>query len=97
MYEVLPDGGFVRHMEIVFCQPGKTLRLSGGLGPLQGMGVSGALTFQLELKNGQTEITLTYNVSGNPDLQLDKIAPAVDSVLAAQLERLATWCDEQAD
>ena len=84
-------------MEIVFYQPGKTLRLAGGLGPLQGMGVSGALTFQFELKNGQTEITLTYNVSGRSALALDKIAPVVDSVLAAQLERLATYCDEQAD
>ena len=43
--EVLPDGGFVRHMDVVFHQPGKTLRMTGGLGPLQGMGVSGGNVF----------------------------------------------------
>ena len=48
MLEKLPDGGFVRHMEIVVHQPGKTLRMTGGLGPLQSMGVSGALTLTFE-------------------------------------------------
>ena len=36
--ESLPDGGSVQHMEVVYAEPGKTLRLRGSLGPLQGMG-----------------------------------------------------------
>jgi hypothetical protein len=32
--EKLPDGGGVSHMEVVYFAPGKTLRLSGALGPL---------------------------------------------------------------
>src|ERR1700689_1524155 len=35
--EKLPNGGFVRHMEVVLVKPGSTLRVTGGLGPLQGM------------------------------------------------------------
>ncbi|MCH8143015.1 MAG: ATPase, partial [Proteobacteria bacterium] len=33
--EKLPSGGSVRHMQVVFADAGKQLRLSGGLGPLQ--------------------------------------------------------------
>ncbi len=33
--EKLTDGGGVRHMEVVYLQPGKTLRMLGALGPLQ--------------------------------------------------------------
>jgi len=33
--EKLPSGGGVRHLTVVYADPGKMLRLSGGLGPLQ--------------------------------------------------------------
>ncbi len=95
LLEKLPDGGFVRHLEMVYHHPGKTLRLCGGLGPLQEMGLAGALTINLREKDGQTEITLTYNVTGSAAQQLDQIAPAVDSVLAQQLERLKKYCDKK--
>src|ERR1700758_1050818 len=42
--ETLENGGFVRHLEVVLVIPEKTLRLTGGLGPLQGIGATGALT-----------------------------------------------------
>jgi hypothetical protein len=32
--EALPNGGGARHMEVIFVEPGRTVRLSGGLGPL---------------------------------------------------------------
>lgn len=92
MLEKLPDGGYVRHMEIVYHQPGKMLRMTGGLGPLQGMGVAGALSFAFAEADGQTTVTLTYNVSGADFLQLDKIAAPVDGVLAAQLKRFGAHC-----
>jgi hypothetical protein len=92
MLERLPEGGFVRHLEMVFYQPGKVLRLSGGLGPLQGMGVSGALTFEfqpVEGAPGKTQVTLTYNVSGSEFLQLEQLAQPVDAVLGMQLDRFS--------
>lgn len=93
MLEKLPDGGFVRHMEIVFHQPGKVFRMTGGLGPLQGMGVSGALTFSFKAEGNKTEISMSYNVSGADFLNLDKIAGPVDQVLVDQMDRLKKHCN----
>ena len=95
MFEKLPEGGFVRHMEIVFYQPHQTLRLSGGLGPLQGMGVSGSLTFTLTENESGTKIEMTYNVVGSKFQQLDKIAAPVNQVLTEQMERLQKFCDSK--
>lgn len=95
MLERLPNGGFVRHMEIVYHQPGKMLRMTGGLGPLQGMGVAGALSFGFEESGGQTRVTLTYNVSGAEFLQLDKIADPVDGVLTSQLKSFHKHCSKK--
>ena len=39
--EKLPDGGGVRFMSVLYAAPGKTLRLEGGIGPLQAMGLAG--------------------------------------------------------
>src|SRR5215467_4169167 len=43
--EKLPSGGGVRHMEVIFFAAGKTLRMSGVIGPYQEMGASGTITF----------------------------------------------------
>ena len=94
MLEKLPNGGFVRHLEIVFYQPGKVLRLTGGLGPLQEMGVTGALTFNLNPSGDNTDIELTYNVVGGDARNLDKLAPAVEYVLNLQMDRLKKYCDQ---
>ena len=92
--ENLPGGGFVRHMEVVYYDPRQAiLRLTGGLGPLQEMGVQGAMTFKVMTVDGKTEIQLTYNVVGNSSLNLDRIAPVVDRVLSEQLARLADLCN----
>lgn len=92
--EALPGGGFVRHMEVVYHDPKQTtLRLTGGLGPLQEMGVQGAMTFQVITVDGQTEIRLTYNVVGHSALNLDRLAPVVDRVLSEQLARLSDLCN----
>ncbi|HEY7581136.1 MAG TPA: hypothetical protein VH855_26375 [Acetobacteraceae bacterium] len=95
--ESLPGGGFVRHMDVVFSAPGKTLRLEGGLGPLQGMGASGvmSLTFKPDGPEGKaTRLTLTYTVSGFATGKgLGEIAPAVDGVLAEQLSRFKRFAE----
>lgn len=90
--ETLPNGGSVEHMRVVFAEPGKTLRLFGGLGPLQGMGVAGAMTFVLAPKEaGQTELTYRYVVSGFNPGGWDAVAPAVDQVQLGQLKRLQAY------
>lgn len=94
-FEKLPDGGFVRHMEILFHQPGNKLIMSGGLGPLMPMGVSGALTFDFVGSESGTKIRLTYNVTGASHQQLDRIATPVNGVLAIQLDRLKQHLDSK--
>ena len=41
--EALPNGGSVEHQRVVFANPGKLLRLRGGLGPLQGEAISAVM------------------------------------------------------
>src|SRR5689334_1812369 len=60
--ETLPGGGFVKHMDVAYAAPGKAVRLLGGLGPLQGMGASGALTFDFKADGPITRLTVTYVV-----------------------------------
>lgn len=80
------------HMRISFVDQYNLLRMTGGLGPLQGMGMHGALDWSLQqTENGQTQITLKYTVSGiNPD-GYTTLAPIVDKVQAQQLGGLADF------
>jgi hypothetical protein len=80
--------GSVQHMQILYVDPGRLLRLSGALGPLQSEAVTGAMTLTLKPVKGGTRITLDYVVGGFMRMKTGDIAPAVDKVLAAQLSRL---------
>ena len=79
-----------RHMTVAFVDPGRTLRLVGGLGPLQGMGLDGTLEFRLAANDrGGTRITMWYRAGGYTPDDLSKFAPVVDKVMATQLDGLA--------
>lgn len=81
------------HMRISFVEPNKILRMTGGLGPLQEMGMYGALNWTLSANNGATLVTLTYRVSGiNPD-GFEKLAPIVDKVQTMQLNQLKKYLE----
>lgn len=86
--ERLADGGGVEHMRVVSARPGVELRLQGGLGPLQAEAVTGSLSWSLKPAGGGTEIVQRYVVGGYVEGGADRIAPAVDQVLAGQLMRL---------
>jgi uncharacterized protein YndB with AHSA1/START domain len=80
------------HMLVTFVDPGRTLRMTGGLGPLQGMGLHGALEFRLSpAREGGTTITLFYRAGGYTPDDLSKFAPVVDQVQALQLGGLAEF------
>lgn len=89
--EKLPGGGVVRHLTVVHAAPGKLLRLRGGLGPLQGAAVTGAMSWELAPSGLGTAVTLTYAVGGYAPGGLDAWAPAVDRVVGEQLDRLARF------
>lgn len=87
--EMLDNGGSVQHMQVVFASPGKRLRMSGGLGPLQSMGIAGAMSFDLEPnESGGTTLRYRYEVGGFTAGGLKGLAGAVDQVQLGQLERL---------
>lgn len=81
----------VQHMQIEVVQPPSLLRMTGGLGPLQSMGLYGALDWKLNQTDSGTEIVLTYKVHGlNPD-GFKKLAPIVDHVQGLQLGGLGDY------
>jgi len=86
--ERLADGGSVLHLTVVYAAPGKGLRLRGGLGPLQAMGIEGALSFSLKGGNDGTDLTVTYAVGGYAKEGFDSLGKAVDGVLGEQVARL---------
>lgn len=86
--ERLPNGGSVLHATTVYAAPGTKLVLSGGLGPLQSSGATGALTFLLAEKGGRTTVTVTYDVGGYFKGGLGKIAAPVDGVIGQQVQGL---------
>lgn len=88
--EAIPGGG-IEHGRVILVWPEqRTLRIEGGVGPLQEEGVSGALTFQIKPAPGGAEIVQTYNVGGaRPETV--KNATLVDQVLAEQLNGLRAY------
>jgi hypothetical protein len=64
--------------------------MRGALGPLQGLGVDGAMTIDLKPADGGTDLTATYNVGGYLKDGLASWASPVDNVLGEQFNRLKT-------
>lgn len=93
--EKLPNGGEVRHMEVIFFAPGKTLRLSGGLGPLQAIGANAALTFSFSPGADGTTLEATYAVSGYLAQGMNSLAAPVDRVLGEQITRLKEYVESR--
>jgi uncharacterized protein YndB with AHSA1/START domain len=82
------DKGGVEHMRVVYVDESNTLRMIGGLGPLQALPVTGVMTITLRQAGTNTELTeLTarYAVAGQG---LSKVAAPVDRVLGVQWPRL---------
>lgn len=95
--ERLPGGGSVEHMRVVFAKPGSELRLAGGLGPLQTMGVAGSMVFRLEEQDdgNSTVLHYSYRVTGAAASKLDMLAGPVDAVQKDQLQRLKHWVEKR--
>jgi len=93
--EALPDGGGVQHATVINVAPGRLLRMSGALGPLQASAVTGTLSWQFE-KSGSADskLVLTYVVGGYAPGGLDKVAEAVDMVLTRQAQLLKRHAEQ---
>ena len=93
MCEALPGGGSVTHLRVVYADPPKVLRLEGALGPMQGLGAAGHLTWSLEAKDGGTDLVQTYDIGGYAKGGFNGLAPVVDHVLGEQAARLKSWVE----
>jgi uncharacterized protein YndB with AHSA1/START domain len=91
--EKLPNGGGVEHLRVVYVVPHKVVRFSGALGPLQVSGLAGSLTWKLTGGTENTRVQLSYSVGGFIDGGFEKIAPAVESMLNDQLNRLKLFVE----
>jgi uncharacterized protein YndB with AHSA1/START domain len=93
--EKLPDGG-ARHMEVIYWEHGKVLRMSGLLGPLQGIGGNGVLTVNFSAAGTGTKLDATYSVAGYSAAGMNAFAVPVDSVLSEQFTRLKSYIEHGA-
>jgi uncharacterized protein YndB with AHSA1/START domain len=91
--EKLPGGGSVMHLTVIYADPGKVLRLRGALGPFQGSGVDGAMTWALKASGGGTDLSLVYTLGGYNKDGFGQWSQAADRVLADQVTRLKRFVE----
>ncbi len=92
--EKLANNGGVRHLQIVYLDPGKVVRFTGGLGPFQAMAVTGALTIEFKpAAEGSTTLTLTYTIGGYMDKAPRIYAGMADGMLAEQFGRFKAYVE----
>jgi hypothetical protein len=84
-----PEPGTIEHMRVIYAMPGRMLRMSGALGPLQSEALTGVLTvnFTPDEGTGGTQVTWEYIVGGYMRLDPAEMAPLVDAVLGQQHAR----------
>jgi uncharacterized protein YndB with AHSA1/START domain len=92
--EELPNGVGIEHGRVVNVAPGRLLRLDTALGPLQELGVTGSMTWQIEASGQGSRVTMTYAVGGYMPGGLDKLAEPVDKVLAQQVALLKAHAEK---
>lgn len=92
--ETMPKGGSVEHGQVVVAAPGETLRLRGPLGPFQGQGVDGALTFSLKAgADGGTDLVLDNIIGGYMKGGFGEWPGRVDAMLGQQMARLKAYLE----
>ena len=81
----------VLHMLVSYVNPQThEMRMIGGLGPLQGLALHGAMVWKFEpTESGGTRTVHTYRVMGYMKEGLDTLAPVVNRVQAIQVARLS--------
>ena len=91
--EKLPNGGGVRHLQVLTVAPGKSLVLSGALGPLQALAATGSLSIDLAAADGGTKLNVTYAVTGYLKSGMNTFAAPVDTVITEQFTRLKKYVE----
>jgi uncharacterized protein YndB with AHSA1/START domain len=92
--EKLPDGGGVRHMEVLYLVPGKTVVLSGALGPMQPLAAAGTMRIVFAPEEGGTKFEVTYTVAGYLPAGMNTFAAPSDGMLTEQFTRLKNYVEK---
>jgi uncharacterized protein YndB with AHSA1/START domain len=92
--EKLPDGGGVRHMEVVTVMPGKMIVMTGALGPMQTLAAAGNLKVQFSPEEGGTKLEVTYAVVGYLPAGMNAFAGPADGMLTDQFTRYKTYAEK---
>ena len=92
--EMLPGGGSVLHLTVVYADPARTtLRLRGPMGPFQGLGVDGALTFSLKADKDGTALVLDNNYGGYIKGGFGQWPAAADDMMTDLVAHLKTFAE----
>ncbi|SHG05249.1 hypothetical protein SAMN04487965_3200 [Microbulbifer donghaiensis] len=83
----------VEHLRVIYAMPDREVRLSGGLGPLQSMPVSGLMQWRIVPVGDKSLLTWEYRVWGSSANNLDMIAEPVNSVLKEQFDALRNYLE----
>lgn len=83
----------MRHLSLVYFDPGHQLRFEGGMGPMQTTGTSGHMDWTVEAHDGHTTLTWTYAVGGFFPGGFVAFAPAIDAMLGEQVSRLKAYVE----
>lgn len=88
------DDNTALHMIVSLVKVGREVRMIGGLGPLSGLGLHGAMSWSFEpAEPGMTKITHVYRVTGYYPDGLAGLATVVDSVQSQQVAGLVARFD----
>ena len=91
--EKLPNGGGVRHLEVLTVIPGKMLVFGGGLGPLQSIPSTGTMRITFAPAEGGTKVEISYMVGGYVPAGMNTWAAPVDGVLTDQFARFKRYVE----
>jgi uncharacterized protein YndB with AHSA1/START domain len=91
--ERLPNQGGVRHMQVLYLDPGKIVVLTGALGPLQSLAATGTMTVQFSPAAGGTKFDVNYAVAGYLAAGMKSWAAPVDAMLSEQFTRLKIYVE----
>jgi uncharacterized protein YndB with AHSA1/START domain len=92
--EKYPQGGGVRHLEVVMADPGKALVMIGGLGPMQSIAATGSMRFSFAAVEGGTKFEMVYSVAGYLPAGMQTWAKPADGMLTEQFTRMQNYIEQ---
>ena len=84
-------GGGIEHLRVTAVEPGKHIVLTGALGPLLSQAAVGVMDIEIAKSAGGSLLTIDYKAAGFASGGADKLAGAVDQVIASQLKRFRAY------